>query len=400
MKTKITILALVASFFTNAADLIVQENGPSGTYPTISQAITAAANGDRIIIYPKIGDNPYIEDLTINKTLEFASAQDAVRYKIQGNITLVPLNNRRITILGAHLTSGSILGTGSGWRTDVNIMNCLLEGGNINLSNQFYSNIASNILNSGDITISHGRIIGNDLISDTESLIAVSSSTSINNDTVEIIANKCTRISCISNNVFLNVYNNFIKKINADSNFNSFLYSFQDTSTTKVKFYNNTVLTPRTTSGSIFNRNYYISCASNADIKNNIFVRTANANNANPPSLFIVTPNSAKTNNYYYLTDNNVINGSLNSEILVNNPVSQSTGELILPTPVQNGAEPSFEFYDLDLTIGDAGCYGGSYTLNNYFPITGSSRVFAVDMPFGIINNGSPLQIKAEGFDR
>lgn len=399
MKTKITLLALfLVTFFSNAADLIVQENGSTGTYPTISQAITAAVNGDRIIIYPKIGDNPYIEDVTIDKSLEFASAQDAVRYKIQGNITLVPLNNRTITIIGAHLTSGSIISSGSGWRTNANIMNCLLEGGNITLNNQFYSSIVSNILNSGNITISHGRVVGNDLISDTESRISISSSTSINNDTVEIIANKCTRIICSTNNVFLNVYNNYIKKISALSNYDSFFYSFQDTTNTRVKFYNNTVLTPRSTSGNSLDRNNYFLCNSNADIRNNIFAKSTNTTGST--TTFVVTPNSAKTNNYYYLTDNNVINGSLNSLILASNPVVQSTGQLILPTPAENGAEPSFEFYDLDLTIGDAGCYGGSYTLDNYFPITGSSRVFSVDMPFGIINNGSPLQIKAEGFDR
>lgn len=399
MKTKITLLALfLVTFFSNAADLIVQENGPTGTYPTISQAITAAVNGDRIIVYPKIGDNPYIEDITIDKSLEFASAQDAVRYKIQGNITLVPLNNRTITLIGAHITSGSISSSGTGWRTNVNIMNCILDGGNITLNNQFYSSIVSNILNSGNITISHGRVVGNDLVSDTESRISVSSSTSINNDTVEIIANKCKQISCLQNNVFLNVYNNLIRKLNGISNFDSFLYTFSDTSNTKVKFYNNTVLTPKSTASSSSDRNNYFFCTSNADIRNNIFVRTANS--SNPVSLFSVTPNSSKTNNYYYLTEIAVISGSLNSQILTNNPVSQTTGELIPPTAAQNGADPSFEFYDLDLTIGDAGCYGGSYTLDNYFPITGSSRVFSVDMPFGIINNGSPLQIKAEGFDR
>lgn len=322
----------------------------------------------------------------------------SVRYKIQGNITLVPLNNRTITIIGAHLTSGSIISSGSGWRTNANIMNCLLEGGNITLNNQFYSSIVSNILNSGNITISHGRVVGNDLISDTESRISISSSTSINNDTVEIIANKCTRIICSTNNVFLNVYNNYIKKISALSNYDSFFYSFQDTTNTRVKFYNNTVLTPRSTSGNSLDRNNYFLCNSNADIRNNIFAKSTNTTGST--TTFVVTPNSAKTNNYYYLTDNNVINGSLNSLILASNPVVQSTGQLILPTPAENGAEPSFEFYDLDLTIGDAGCYGGSYTLDNYFPITGSSRVFSVDMPFGIINNGSPLQIKAEGFDR
>ncbi|WP_297334431.1 hypothetical protein [Flavobacterium sp.] len=398
-----SIFAIISMFLltvrVSATDLIVQENGPTGTYQTISAAITASADGDRIIIYPKAGENPYIENLTINKTLELVSAQDAARYKIQGNITIESTDNRKVTIIGAYITTGNITGTGNGWRTDVNVMGCQIDGGNIILNNQFYSQIVSNILNSGIINISHGNVIGNDLTSDTNSTIQIANSTSIANDTINIIANKCTSISCINNNVYLNVFNNYIKRVSGTFDFFSFLYTHADTNNEKVKFYNNTVLTPKTTftSGNSYNR--YFSCASNADIRNNIFIRTTNFLSANP-SIFEVTPASSKSNNYYYLTENVVITGSLNSQILTQNPVTQATGELILPTPAQNGADASFQFYDLDLTVGDAGCYGGSYTLNNYFPITGSSRVYFIDMPFGIIANGSPLIIKADGFDR
>lgn len=394
-------LALVCLFnFTYAIDRIVQENGPTGTFQTISQAISTANDGDRIIIYPKVGDNPYIENIIIDKTLEFVSAQDAIRYKIQGNISLVPLNTRTITLIGAHLTSGSISGSGTGWRTNVNIINCLLEGGNISFNNQFYTSIVSNILNSGNISIAHGRVIGNEMLSDTESGITVSNSTSLIGDTIDIIANKCSRISCINNDVFLNVFNNFIKRLSGTSTFYSFNYTFTDTNNIKVKFYNNTVLTPRTNSFTSGSANSYFRCFANADIKNNIFIKTSNNPNDSAVIFFNVTPNSAKSNNYYHLTDGQTISGSLNSQVLTNNPVNQVTGVLILPTAAQNGAEQSFQFYDLDLTIGDAGCYGGSYTLDNYFPITGSSRVFSIEMPFGFINNGTPLEIKAEGFDR
>jgi hypothetical protein len=403
MRTSKLLLSVVLFFFINfsyAIDRVVQENGPIGTFQTIGEAIEAASDGDRIIIYPKVGDNPYVENIIIDKSLEFATAQDAVRYKIQGNITLVALNNRTITLIGAHITSGSISGSGTGWRTNVNIMNCLLEGGNINFNNQFYASIVSNSINSGNISISHGRVIGNEMLSDTESVITLSNSTSLIGDTIDVIANKCSRIACLNNDVFLNVFNNFIKRLSGTSTFYSFNYTFTDTNNIKVKFYNNTVLTPRTNSFNSGSANAYFRCFANADIKNNIFVKTSNNPNDSAVTFFNVTPNSAKSNNFYHLTDGQIISGSLNSQVLTNNPVNQTTGLLILPTPAENGAEQSFQFYDLDLTIGDAGCYGGSYSLDNYFPITGSSRVFSIEMPFGFINNGTPLEIKAEGFDR
>ena len=69
-------------------------------------------------------------------------------------------------------------------------------------------------------------------------------------------------------------------------------------------------------------------------------------------------------------------------------------------SPAINGADPSIEYYDLDLTRGDAGAYGGSHTIDNYFPLTtGSSRVYEMTGDRGVFQ-GYNLSIKAAGFDK
>jgi hypothetical protein len=393
MKTTIkTLIALLVVTNAFAIDRIVQENGPTGTFPTISAAVTAAVDGDRIIIYPKIGDNPYVENITINKSLEFASAEDGVRYKIQGDISLVALNNRTITIIGAHITNGNIVGASAGWRTNVNIMGCLVDGGDITFNNQYFASIVSNILQNGGITIAHGKVIGNEL-SNENKIITIANSTSISNDSINIIANKTSRIFC-SSDVLLNIYNNLIVRNIATDNFYAIQYSFASSTTNKLNIFNNTIVTTTSSTGSTLN--YFLISSSPALIKNNIFQKVGSG--VSPKFSF--SPNINITASYNYYFTSTTIASESNPVNLTAAPVNATTGQLILPTLALNGADPSFEFYDLDLSIGDAGCLGGSYTLDNYFPITGSSRVYNIDMPFGITTSGGSLNIKADGFDR
>jgi hypothetical protein len=57
-------------------------------------------------------------------------------------------------------------------------------------------------------------------------------------------------------------------------------------------------------------------------------------------------------------------------------------------------------FFDLDLSPGDAGAYGGSFTLNNFFPLhTGAARVYHVIYPFNV-RVGNTLDVRAFTFDR
>jgi hypothetical protein len=348
-------------------------------------------------VHPKIGGNPYVENITIDKSLEIVSATDGVRYRIQGNVTVTALNNRTVTIIGAQLVSGDLSGATAGWRTNVNILGCILDGGSINFNNQYYVSVVSTILESGSIILSHGRVIGNQLNNE-GTFIQVSNSTSIADDTMNIVANITPRIFC-SSNIFLNIYNNFIRRniINTVANTHSIEYTFASTQS-KMNIFNNTVVTPYSNFST--GRARYLSLSSPAQIKNNIF-QASQVNFSNfAPSATLTASGNASSYNYVMNTLVAYPVASSTDVLLTTNPVNTTTGQLLLPTAALNGADPSFEFYDLDLSAGDAGCFGGSYSLDNYFPITGSSRVFWLDVPFGVTTSGGPVQIKAEGFDR
>ena len=84
-------------------------------------------------------------------------------------------------------------------------------------------------------------------------------------------------------------------------------------------------------------------------------------------------------------------NTTLNSEGLNTNALSNTI----------NGGNPDSAFVDLNLTRNDAGCYGGSFTLNNFFPITNNdwARVILVTAPRRVLVNGT-INVKAIGFDK
>ncbi len=387
------LLTLVTVSLSFAADLVVQEGGAIGTYSSIGSAITAAVDGDRIIIHPKIGGNAWVEDLTINKSLELISSQDAVKYILQGDINVIGQSGRKVTIIGVEITSGEIVGVTSGaWETEVNVLSCKLHGGRISFSGSFKATVVSNILLNGYIQINSGSVIGNELLDGHVTVLGT--------DTTNIIANKMSYFITYSTGA-VNLRNNFIYNNNTQSNF----YSIRIASVPSfIQVVNNTVGTPSSFYSTLGYRNYFIydysiSGFNNLLIQNNIFVRTTSSSGSPAFDSGLINGPAASSYNYYFnVLNNNTISTSSTEITLTSNPIN-NTGNLVLATLAEDGANPAFEFYDLDLSIGDAGCYGGSYSLDNYFPIVGSSRVFNIDMPFGIISTGT-LDIKATGFDR
>lgn len=62
----ISLPSIFLSFGTLAADLIVEEFGTAPTYASITAAVAASVDGDRIIIKNRAGDIPWIENITIS----------------------------------------------------------------------------------------------------------------------------------------------------------------------------------------------------------------------------------------------------------------------------------------------------------------------------------------------
>src|SRR5690606_2933751 len=89
-----------------AVDRIVEEFGVPPAFPNIASAITAAEDGDRIIIKNRAGDIPWIEAITVNKNLEFLSFQDNGFFIVQGNWTITTATDRVVRIIGMRNTSG------------------------------------------------------------------------------------------------------------------------------------------------------------------------------------------------------------------------------------------------------------------------------------------------------
>ena len=86
---------------------------------------------------------------------------------------------------------------------------------------------------------------------------------------------------------------------------------------------------------------------------------------------------------------------------ITNQPIDvQPDGRPEVGSPAINGGNPAAPFFDLDLTTGDAGAYGGSYTLDNFFPLhTGAARVYMASHPYNI-RQGATLRVKANAWDR
>ncbi|MFA5782292.1 MAG: hypothetical protein WC868_08485 [Bacteroidales bacterium] len=392
----------IAAYTTKATDLVVQENGPVGTYASISAAITAAVDGDRIIINNRPGGLYWAEDLTINKSLQFLSYADTIRFKYQGTVTITPAVGREITIIGMENNIGSIIASvnsPAGTRTKVNIFNCLLTAGSINFDyNYFDINLVSNILNGGNVTIRYGKLIGN-MITTAGSTngVIINTDAIASNDSIQIIGNKIYSTSYsislntsaqyffVSNNLLKNTTSTvliFVGAIKTASGLNSILnnsfYGFSDIYLSGISGYrleilNNVAYTT--------NSGYYFLYFNGGT------VGTINASYNYMHSNLSFSSSTGYTNNGTNVFSTNVTYS--NSTTLINSGSS----------PAINGAHPGKFYYDLDLTRGDAGCYGSSWTLNNFFPISGSSRVYMITSPRAAIS-GSIINIKADGFDR
>jgi hypothetical protein len=114
MKQLFTLALVICTLQASAVDRIVEEFGVAPAFPNIASAITAASDGDRIIIKNRAGDIPWIETINVNKSLEFLSFQDNGFFIVQGNWTITSATGRVVRIIGMRNTAGNISFSGGG----------------------------------------------------------------------------------------------------------------------------------------------------------------------------------------------------------------------------------------------------------------------------------------------
>jgi hypothetical protein len=402
--TSIFAMAFIATSL-QAADIVVDSDG-SGDYLTIQAALTAASPGDRIFVVPTV--SPYVGDLYINKSIELLSQTEGQRFNYQGQVYINYSNtmpaNSVITIQSMHNLNGGISSyyVGTGVRNRVNIVNCKLSQGNINFNHLKYDvRVQNDSLMSGTILIRFGRITGcyiNSTGQTSESILINGDENT--DDYVYIVGNKIivanyswyiSGINWSSTTQYFFIANNFITVPNY------YPYSIYCVTSKTGMSKDNMILnnTINTTIGSYTYPVYITNSGSPIKIENNLFVGGTYygygifGNNA---------PLLTAAHNHFHTVFTIPFTSLLNNG--TNSVSAQSIDGEGMPTSgtAINGGNPSFSHWDLDNTINDAGCFGGSFSRANFLAASSGARTAFVIAPRRV-TVGQPIDIFTEGFD-
>lgn len=407
MKKIILSLFTFSASLANAADLVVQQNGPIGTYSTIVSAITAASDGDQIIINNRVDLLPWQGNITINKTLTFLSAVDNVMFWVDGTWTVERASGRKVKIIGmrntataTNITVNTVAGTFA-LRTEISIVGSELNGlvvtaplTSSNINQVSGTNLYVGSSQTKAIIFSYGKLIGNKI----NEYVELYSDLVNNNDTIWLVGNDIVgTTSIIQGSQYIMSYNNFfsgsaygLNVVNLKSGINSHL------------FLNNTCLSYN--SGA----NNFGLVVQNFANTNFLFLNNVFAQSSTSWGYGIGLLNhSAHSSNFYFNLfefesgPSNTLAGTLgNFQPSTYNLTFNSDRSNNFTNGVNTGS-PSNEYLDLNLTRNDVGCWGGSYSFANFFPLNDgkSSKVNFVKTP-RIVNQGSTFKAEAIGIDK
>lgn len=396
MTKKLLIIAFagLSSTMAFAADLYVRNAGAGGAYSTISAAITAASDGDRIIVQPKANGEAYIENLAINKSLTFVSETNYSKYTLQGGVNIDLAAGRVITINNLKTVNSinGILTTGVavGGRTTINILNCDLISVSTTTANTTTNISGCNI--NGPLQISHGICTANKASFIT--IYSFQQETSMATSDVEVYGNISTGAIANSQPYYaFKFHNNFCDAF--------WIRGIKDGSSNEL--INNTVYRPAAANfypAVIYIGLYDNSLTNTGDLaimnnavsfvpgQSNICIQN-NHNNVNVTASYNVSTNPFVTQGNMIQSNNS---GSVNMNF--NNTTYTLTGMN------ENAGNPDIKYTDLDLTRNDAGHYGGSNSWENYWPanVGNKPQINYLVTPRTI--TGGTLNIKGSGFSK
>lgn len=387
---------VIAGFFTSitsAADLHVRNLGAGGAYSSVGAAITAASNGDRIIIQPKTDGSAYVENLTVNKSLTFVSETIYNKYFIKGTINITPVVGRVVTF--CNLSSGNfsiynvvVTGTTVGGRTTLNLYNCYLNNVDAVPANTTTNMSGCTVL--GYVLFSHGRITGS-IAGSSITAYNTSADTSFAATDIEIFGNASNSgINNQQSSYNFKMYNNFTPGIG--------VYATKPGSSNEIT--NNTVYQPN--AGDVAPI-YIIGNGSpgsggNVAIMNNAISFVVGGSNA-----CIESDNVATVTASYNVSTNTFVTAGTITQSNNTGAVNMSFDNTYFTISGMNvnAGNPSLIYTDLDLTRNDAGHYGGSNSWDNYWPADGGGmpQVNYLVTPRAILST-STLNVTGSGYSK
>lgn len=364
-KITLTLALLLVALFVKSTDLIVEEFGVPPTYSSITSAINAAADGDRILIKPRFDPNlPWVEDLYLDKSVTLLSFIADTTFLLDGSVFIVPTAGKEVTIIGlqSYGTDDNIeyvAGPAPMRTMKVNIFASITN--DIDLRHEsLLTQISGNI--TENVSVDFGDVIGNDIKILRYDNRLTSLATYLN-DTCYIIGNKL-------NNIFFHGGGEhvFIKNNDAPSN-----------SSIRITELNQT-----------------------HQISNNIFWK-CDINSLEYPSILITGNNFVYKFGAPFIENDSLpnvdvyFNGGVCTDTMfsnVRNSLYNQTDSLI------DAGNPSPMFTDTDLTRNDIGIEGGPTPYSNFHPVrAGKARVYLVVHPF-YIRQGNSIKVTAFGYDK
>jgi len=409
MKKIIAILNLLFITSAFATDRYVDPTLSSGNgttlFTSITSAVNAAVNGDRIII----ASNTYNEAaLTINKSLKILPQTAGATINFNANIIIAGFPGMKLEILGLNLgvysissnaiTSGSITN-----RAKISIIQC--SATNIGFDNEFYElNLLKSNISNG-INFRFGNIVLN---------------TAVNISFLdESLENPSTPVgkTLITNNTisgYILIYNNDSNFIVANNTITSgfYLNRWYALSPVKNLIINNQFASTGSTKFAVSTLNvpiYNLIISSNVGGMIFLSNTTSSTNflsysNSFPPTG---SPYSLTSTNFPATNKSGVFEWSYNDTLLPhaasagNDPLSfinnSGTSNII------DAGNPNHDYYDIDLTINDRGINGGPYSQLNYSPSSNPNNskafIFDLDMPTDLFP-GQNINITAKGYHK
>ena len=399
--------------FSNANDLVVVSGGVLPQYSTITAAIAAASNGDRILVTPGIQYNEAV--ININKSVQILSNTEGEQFQVSANITVTPpVASSNIIIQGMDLLIGNIVGATvpGAVRSKFTLVGSKIRNGYVD----FYSNAYwelnmmqdSMIGTNPYIYLRFGKIIGNYINGGTGSTtnIYILSENTVAADTVYVVGNRLEMSNYGAGQVgiywanstnFFYIANNYIKN-NAYAQYSMYIYGSNTNQTGGNTLINNTFYN---TSQGYQSINFY-SVSSFTFVYNNLVM-----NGGTGAYGFYMAGNQNNyvfSYNHFQLGNSNAMYGIVNDGTNVigsNTTFDINTGIALTGTAV-NGGYPNDGYADHDLTRNDAGCGGGSLRITNFHPmnnLTNGARVTYVTAPRRVLM-GNNVSLKADSFDK
>ncbi len=372
MKRKFQLLsALAIAASAHATDRVVS---PNGTYNTISSAIAASSDGDRILVEPA----NYTEDLILSKSLSILCNQEGGRYTVNGALRLSAPSGKSILLSGSRVLGGITTIYPCTSRCDFRMVDSYASYCSLSDPYLFAELYRDTISTSA--FCSAGRIIGNKLpgTANGGGTIGISGTSALPDETW-IIGNATgylyngAGINILTDAVF-HVENNFIRSNPGGSGM---------TITRSAA--------PSAAISTIINNTFYM--PSGAQVTTII--------NSNFSHFNLLVKNNAMIG--FNATTN--VDNSWTQLVQSNNMlappswINTSTGQPSNGSPLINAGDPDPRYLDLDLTTNAVGCYGGSNSRENFTTPMGSAVVGFMLAP-RVVSQGDAVNITVTGFDR